>query len=588
MSPSTVFGTALSWALVAAIAHVSAVLFRVHVLRGFTMTTQWFPVTAPLMYGIIFCLIAVPLSVAARLGWRVVSVRAVNSLFAGLSVFSILLLYRRIHPLSYAVVAVGVGWQVGEWLTRHPLTSKRLTRYAAPALAVILAVIGMSPLAMTSWREWAAMRRSREAAGDAPNVLLLILDTVRAANLGAYGYHRSTSPSIDSLAREGVLFEHAYSTASWSLPSHASMLTGLWAHETGANYLRRIQDTLPTVTEVMRQRGYMTGAFIANAGWAGHETGLSRGFHRYTTYRHDLSQLLWSTSLTQTPMVQGIINGLVTRSPARIMKALWHFDLQAKMVTTAETRRAGEITDAFLTWRDRIGNRHPWFATLNMFDAHDPYRTPFEGRYDDGRTSMDRYDGAIAYVDSMVGRLVTALELRGDLDQTLIIVTSDHGEKFGEHGEYAHSGGLYLPVVHVPLLVRHPPHFPPGARRADLVTLADIPATILEVLGAPDAVLPGKSLVRPPSPDDELPVVLFLSSRRINTSPDDRTSAGDVLGALTNEWHFMRFADGAEELYRWREDPAETTNLAGSPEAQAVLPDLRSLLTSSSKARGLR
>lgn len=581
MPVSAVFASALSWGLVAAIVHVSVVLFRVHVLHGFTMTTQYFALASPLAYVAVFCLLAVPLALTTHRVRPATGVRLVTAFFAGLAALSALLLYRGIHPLAFVVLSIGMGWQVGLWFSTHDAARRILTRRVAPVIAGLLAVTGTTPLALSAWRERTAIGEARTAAEGSPNVLLLILDTVRAANLGAYGYGRATSPVMDSLAGEGTLFEHAYSTASWSLPAHASMLTGLWGHETGGNYLRRPYDSLRTFVEVLRDRGYVTGAFIGNAGWAGHETGFPRGFLRFTTYRMDWSQLLWSTTLTTSRLGRGLIAGLSARSPGQFLGALIGLNLPPPTVVTANLRPADEIASNFLAWHDGIGNRHPWFAMLNLFDAHDPYRSPFDQRFNGGRSPVDRYDGSIAWLDATIGRIVSDLRARGELDGTLLIVTSDHGEKFGEHGEFAHSGGLYLPVVHVPLLVRFPPRFAPGTRRPDLVSLADIPATILDVAGAADAGLPGQSLARVPDPGAGAAPVLFLSNRRINTGDSDRTSHGDVFGILTDEWHLIRFATGDEELYRWREDPQEGTNLAHTAEGAAVLPELRQALSAS-------
>ena len=575
---------AASWALLTAGIHVSVVLFRVHVLRGFTLTTQLFALASPVAYIVVFCVPALLLVLAARIRPGMVTERVVTGILAGLSVFCVLLLYRKIHPWSYLVLASGAGWQVARLFQRNGALARVLTGRLAPALTLVLALAGFVPLATAAWREGTAMRSSIAAADARPNVLLLILDTVRASSMSTYGYARPTTPAIDSLSRESAVFDYAFSTASWSLPSHTSLLTGVWGHETGGDYLRRPYDSLRTVAEVLRDAGYLTGAFMGNAGWAGHETGLTRGFLRYTTYRFDASQLLWATTITQTPLVQGVIGGLATASPRRLLRALASLDFQAKTPPTANGRRADEVAGDFLAWRDRIPPDRTWFAMLNLMDAHDPYRTPFEARFNDGRTAMDRYDGAIAWLDRNVSRIVAELRATGDLDRTLVIVTSDHGEKFGEHGEYFHSGGLYLPVVHVPLLIRFPSLFPAGSRRAGLVSLADIPATILDVAGERASGIPGRSLVNAAQQDDSA-YALFISNRRLNPVPDDRTAAGDVLSVLTDQWHLIRYGDGAEELYRWRTDSTESVNLSASADGQAVLPGLRRLLTASSSSR---
>jgi arylsulfatase A-like enzyme len=429
------------------------------------------------------------------------------------------------------------------------------------------------------------MRAARTAEAGAPNVLLLILDTVRAGNMSLYGYPRSTSPAIDRLAADGVVFDWAFSTASWSLPSHASLLTGAWAHETGGTYLRRVNDSLPSVAEILRDRGYMTAAFMANAGWAGHESGLTDGFLRYVTYRRDHSQLLWNTSLSQTRMGQEFIRGLASGSVRRMLGALLRFDLRPGELVTARLRRGDEIVAVFDEWRADIGNRHPWFATLNFFDAHAPYSTPFDKRFNGGSARIDRYDGGIAYVDEMVGQLVAGLRERNELDRTLVIVTSDHGEMFGLHGLTEHGRPPYIPVVRVPLVFRYPPRLAPQ-RHSTAVTNADVPATILDIVGAPAGVLPGRSLAGPAA-TDTTGLVLFLTNRAIN-APDRRSAKGEIYGSLTHSWHLIRDPDGSEELYQWRRDSLEAINRAGDPVVATEQRLMRSLLTPPSSQRTVR
>jgi arylsulfatase A-like enzyme len=295
---------------------------------------------------------------------------------------------------------------------------------------------------------------------------------------------------------------------------------------------------------------------------------------------------MWSSSLTQTTLGRELIRGTVAADVPRILKALIRFDLRAGEAMTANLRSGPEIVEAFSTWRDRIGDRHPWFVTLNLFDAHAPYRTPYEYRFNDGERRIDRYDGAIAWVDEMVGRIVEILRTRGELDRTLVIVTSDHGEFFGEHGLVDHGRPPYLPVVHVPLVMRYPPRLTP-ARHATPVTNADVPATILDVVGAPGGMLPGRSLAGSAA-TDTTSLVLFLANRLINADTSRRASRGRFLGALTEQWHLIRGPDGSEELYRWRVDSLETENLAGLPEVAADQAALGALLRAPSSRRTVR
>jgi arylsulfatase A-like enzyme len=586
MNLATVFGTAMTWALVTAVVHAIVVIIRVQVVRGFTLTSDLFMVAAPVAYALIFGVIAILVALLARLAPRLANEARVAGFFAGLAILSVLLLYRSIHPLSWLVLAAAAGWQLSLWFATRERAMRRLRRQVAPVLVVALAINGLAPIAWASVSESRTISGARRADPDAPDVLLLILDTVRARNLGLYGYGRATSPSIDRLAADAVVFDWAFSTASWSLPSHASLFTGAWAHETGGNYLRRVDESLPSVAEVLRDQGYLTAAFMANAGWAGHESGLTDGFLRYVTYRRDNSQLLWSTSLSRTRLGQEVIRGLAARTPMRILKALVRFDLRPGDPVTANLRRGPEIVDSFTRWREHAGDRHPWFAVLNFFDAHAPYRTPYERRFNGGATPVDRYDGGIAYVDEMVGRLAAGLRERGELDRTLIIITSDHGEMFGRHGETAHGGLPYLPVVRVPLVLRYPPRLPP-ARHVVAVTNADVPATILDIVGADPGLLPGRSLAST-SASDTTNLVLFLANRMINVDPGRRATQGRSLGALTDQWHLIVDPDGDEEFYRWRIDSLETDNRAGRPEVAAEQASLRALLQAPSTRRTVR
>ena len=576
---------AVAWAIVAAFGHVTVVNFRQHVLHAFTGTTPLFELTAPIAYVGVFLALAVPIALIFRFVRLPNGYCAVHGVFAGLAAFSILLLYRRIHPLAFVVLAAGMGWQVSRWCTLRPEVLQRLTRRAGPVMALLLVLNGGLPHILSWWQERSALGATRTAPEDAPNVLLLILDTVRAANLSLYGYQRPTSAAIDSLAASGIVYDNAFTPSSWSLPSHASLLTGVWGHETGASYLRRANDDLPRVSTVLRQHGYLTGAFMGNAGWAGPETGLAAGFHRYVTYPDDLDQIVWNTTLTQTPLARGIIGGIVTRDPMRMVRSIARFDLRAQTPITPDRMRAPAVTASFLAWRDLVGTKHPWFATLNIFDAHEPYATPYSDRFNAGATNVDKYDGSIAWIDSVVGALFTELRSRGDLDRTLVIVTSDHGELFGEHGEFKHGSGLYLPIVHVPLVLRYPNRITAGVRVPGLATTADIPATIIDAAGISDSAIPGRSLMSRSFTDDGDPYVLFMSSRMINQPATRRASHGEVYGVLNSEWHLMRFAGDEEELYRWRDDSAETINYVDSVSGRAVLPGLQRLLDGRRRVR---
>jgi arylsulfatase A-like enzyme len=261
-----------------------------------------------------------------------------------------------------------------------------------------------------------------------------------------------------------------------------------------------------------------------------------------------------------------------------------------------------------LAWLDDNPDR-PFFAFLNYFDAHDPYLppAPFHETYGPrngderrllvrwGEYAIDRvqptseqvdvaqraYDGCIAYLDQQLGLLVERLERRGDLENTLIIITSDHGEGFGEHGNYNHATSLYQEQIHVPLLIRFPGRVPAGRRIAGPVSLRDIPATVLDILEEETPALPGRSLARcwSPlgSPEDAPPVLSELEPLDcIRRSPHDFLAKSPLMALRSDNVKYIRQKDhGVEEVFDLATDPREERNLAGRAGHQAAMDRFR-------------
>jgi arylsulfatase A-like enzyme len=573
-------GVAIVAAVLTAFLHVLVLEIRLHVFGRLGFTWADFSWMAPIAYITYFLALAALLAVPAWWWPQRFGLATLAGIYGAVGSFSLLLLYRRIHPLAFVVLATAIGFQMARAVARRPILTSRAASITAGIAIVLLGALAFSRRVWPRMAEERLLTTQRSAAPDAPNVLLLILDTVRAANLSAYGYHRATTPALDALARDGVLFEYAFSTESWTLPSHASMLTGLWAGETGTSYLTPLDARHPTLPRVLGRAGYVTGGFVGNAGWASPEVGIGRDFLHYESYDLGPDQLLWSTSFSQMRLVQDLIGATVSLDGGRVVRALREFELRS-----LEQRRPGHLVAAdvarrFASWRERVGNRHPWFAMLNFIDAHWPYQSPapFKQRFNGGRDALDRYDGSIAYVDSIVGALISDLRERGALDRTIIVVTSDHGELFGEHGHDGHGTTLYLPVVQVPLLVRYPPRLRGSERRSDAVSLRDLPATILDLAGAPSRDgLPGTSFFDPVRPETSAP--LFLRAvRGINAPRTWPNAHGDLVGLLTNDWHYIRYPDGNEELFAWRTDPGEFIDHADSLPYRSVLAGLRELI----------
>ncbi|MCI0434450.1 MAG: sulfatase-like hydrolase/transferase, partial [Gemmatimonadetes bacterium] len=267
-------------------------------------------------------------------------------------------------------------------------------------------------------------------------------------------------------------------------------------------------------------------------------------------------------------------------------------------------KSAADVNSAFLRWLDGNDGR-PFFAFLNYFDAHHPYETraPFDRRFSDrpprywlyvGQNRRypdseivelrDAYDATLAYLDDRLGHLLAELDRRGTLRNTVVIVTSDHGEQFGEHGLMNHGNSLYMPVLHVPLVIVFPDRVPAGLRIAQTVSLRDIPATVIDLAGIRDS-LPGQSLALTWN-DVTMSIEPALASAASNewSAPWDPVRRGPMKSMTTNRMHYIANGDGIEELYDVSLDPLEEHNLVNTAAAQRLLVQFRSRLGSVTRA----
>jgi arylsulfatase A-like enzyme/Flp pilus assembly protein TadD len=275
-----------------------------------------------------------------------------------------------------------------------------------------------------------------------PNVLLVTIDTVRADHVGAYGYTKPTTPTLDRLAREGVRFADATSQAPLTGPSHAAILTGSYPGRFGVrdNAASPLPPSATTIAELFKAAGYRTGAFIG-AFIVDRQYGFGQGFDQFD------SRFERFTSAAK---------------------------LQAR-------RPAGAVVDDALKWLGS-GTSAPFFAWVHLYDAHAPYDAPpaFQTRF-----PSTPYDGAIAYVDASVGRLVDALQQSGALERTIVCVIADHGEGLGEHGESEHGFFLYDTTLHVPWILRLPERGHAGAVVSEQVRAIDVAPTLAALAGLP-------------------------------------------------------------------------------------------------------
>jgi arylsulfatase A-like enzyme/tetratricopeptide (TPR) repeat protein len=308
-----------------------------------------------------------------------------------------------------------------------------------PLRALILAALAFQPVWPSSW---AAPSRPFKGDTASYNVLLVTLDTTRADRLGCYGYPGVKTPSLDAVARRGVLFESAYAQAVETLPSHATMLTGLIPprHGVRLNGSYTLGAKAETLAEILRAAGFGTRAAIA-AAVLGSTYGLAQGFDAY----------------------DDALPGYGPRSGA-----------------LAE-RSAGEVTDAALALLDRAPQGR-WFLWVHYFDPHWPYRAPAPWSRD---YAGKGYEAEIAYMDSEIGRLLSRIEAMGAGDRTIVAIAGDHGEGLLDHGEQSHGVFLYDETARVPMIMAVPGFVAGPKRVGAVVRTTDILPTLLDLLKLP-------------------------------------------------------------------------------------------------------
>jgi arylsulfatase A-like enzyme len=577
---------------------------------------------APLADLLAFVPFALLLSLAAWLRPRLVSVRVATFLFAFLFFAALALSFQGLAAFAAPLLAAGLAVETSRQVASRADAFLRFVRRSLVVLAGLSIAAGVC---VPIWQRWSDARQTPEAqdpaAADAPNVLLVTLDTVRAHNLSVYGYPRRTTPNLERLAANGSCFDRAVAPAPWTLPSHASMFTGRFPHELSVSWDRPLANTHPTLAEALAREGYTTAGFVANNYCCQREFGLSRGFAHYEDYPLTIGQLLLSSDLTRV-----VANQSRVRSLAHRLGFLHPYD-------SWNRKTAATITSDFLSWLSHQ-DRRPFFAFLNYIDAHTPYLPPppFDEEFGPKRppvdpsqpsyeemmdrrklsqreiqTELDAYDGAIAHIDDQLNVLFEGLQGQDRLQNTLVIITSDHGELFGEHGLFCHGNSLYWPLLNVPLIISWPNHVPAGKRVALPVSLRDLPATIVDLLDLGERVqFPGASLSRcwdntararaleplltemGPGPGGECVCpgcggrgMMLAEVEPGVTVPvrDWYPNAKEAMQSLIlGTKHYIRVASGREELYDIETDPLEQHNLIGSADAKPILEQFRSCL----------
>ena len=358
------------------------------------------------------------------------------------------------------------------------------------------------------------------------NLLLVTVDTLRHDRLGSYGDEKAQTPNLDRLADEGVRFERVYTAVPLTLPAHAVMFTGRYPFESGVriNGTNFLGDDAVTLAERFAEAGYDTAA-VVSAYVVTSKFGLDQGFAAY--------------------------------DDALGMENLFRFWAEIP---------ADRAVERFLGWLDRRdgeaggGGGRPFFAWLHLYDPHQPYEPPEPYRE---RFADDLYRGEIAFVDSQVGRVLAELERRGLAADTAIVLTSDHGEAFGEHGEWGHGLLAYDETLRVPLVVHAPGAVPGGRVVAERFSLYDLAPTLAELFGLEGlpGELPGRSLVPAlrdggPAGDaaDPAAEVYFET-----LAGQEGKNWAPLTGLVAGDAKYIHLPE--RELYDLAADPAESRNL---------------------------
>ena len=492
-----------------------------------------------------------------------------------------------LYGVCTLLLAAGLGRPIGTaaaafaWRPRH-------ARYAWTGILGLLVVLATLSSGLQAVGGYRAMTTAVPApARGARNVVLIVWDTVRAQSVSLYGYDRDNTPNLRRWARKGARYTRAIAPAPWTYPSHSSFFTGQWPYQLNTQWNSRLDATYPTLAEYLASRGYQTAGFVANTSCCSYETGLDRGFAQYEDY----------------PLTPQSLLGRTAPGSWILMNVLSHGDFYAAKWTNFQSRDARGINDSFLDWLKGRRPDRPFFAFLNYYDAHNPYVPPpkyaghfgIQPRYPEDysflfdftmeandpnwRRNMtllrDCYDDCIASLDDELGRLMNELLRQKLLGETLVIITGDHGESFGDHGVFTHGTGLYIDQIAVPLVILAP-DAPAGLAVTTPVSLRDLPATAVDQLGlAAGSPFPGHSLAafwtRPSgqAPPKTSPALSDLvgNAQRFSHSDDPR-SRGFQMSLMSPDWHYIRDGAGPEQIYDMRRDLGEQTNLVGSAEGK--------------------
>jgi arylsulfatase A-like enzyme len=468
---------------------------------------------------------------------------------------------------------------IRKWTPRRFFSQPWIGRSVAVILIFLLALILAFPSLLGSYLQSRLPKVGVQT--DRPNILLIVMDTVRADSLSCYNPEIKNTPNIQKIAGEGCLYQKAISPSPWTLPSHASIFTGLYPSQHGAVWDNRFLDgVFLTMAEYLSGIDYQTVGFVENP-FVGRNMGLAQGFREYYEM--------------YTYPRRAVLPRLIDRT-------------RAKLSDFRETREyTRDSISGFKTWlvrKQRPGNSRPFFAFLNLMSAHLPnYPRPRftsirpsshelrriepvnliperfylpQHRLSDDQLEIMRllYDSDVSYLDTGLGKLFDFLRKTGILDNTILILTSDHGENFGDHRLIEHQFCLYNSLLHVPLIIRYPRAIRPGSKSEDLVSTIFLFQTLIDWTGAPEQrefqPIEKRSLAKPNSDqrvyaEHENFIRMIKNILQVEAPPDFNFQPFDKSWKCIydSEFKLIRSSDGNSELYRLSEDWGEKNNLIG-------------------------
>jgi arylsulfatase A-like enzyme len=515
---------------------------------------------APSFDIVLFSVLAAGLLLLAMLGRKWLKGShlplAVYGFFVFIGILAPISIPKIVHPVSAALLSLGLTAAICRKLAGFEPRVTAFLRARLLLIPTVIIIAGLGVVGYERFRESSLLRQLPPAASGSVNVLLIMLDTVRYDKL-IRPAGNSLTPRLDQIVAKSVRYDNAWSTTSWSLPSQASVLTGRYPHEHGADWPSlEMDEKYPTLGEFLGGRGYVSGAFSGNASWVTPEY-LGRGFLRFDVYT--LEDILRRTAYGRP-----------------IGRLLWEVGYHY----AGRGKKAPEVNAEFLEFLDDYPDR-PFFAYLCYMDVNQAFhhRKLNRGFWTTAPSQHEviaAYDEGLRILDRQIGDLFSELARRRILNNSLVIITSDHGESFGaesthDHDPAGHGTSLYPEQTKVPLFVVYPDKIP-DARKVELtVSLRDIPKTIAQILNLGNSPFGGQAL---PVAAESINALEHYEAHVLATLNYDNQ---EIQSVIMHPWQYIKNAkdpgDG-EELYDLAEDPMAKKNL----KANDSLSQFRALL----------